>query len=121
MPSIAIQAGKAVVSAADTVGNLTVDSNAYLFPGANAWVTKDDGSLSYRVKILAVTGSTGLKVRRYPQTQDPNTGVYYDNDRAPGINYGGSDMSAFNGVATHIYQEAQTAPVDPAYAKRVLP
>ena len=120
MPSIAVQRGKAVISAADAKGNLTVDSTGYLYPGTNAWVSLDNGTAMARVKILAITGTTTLKVRRYPTVQDHNTGVFYDSEFTAGIHYGLSDMSAFNGSA-HIDMEAQTAPVDPAYAKRVVP
>lgn len=110
MPSIAVQSAKANVTAATALGVLTVDSNAYLFPGTLAWVAKDDMSLRARVKILMVSGTTSITVRRFKN----------DDERSP-PSYGLSDMSAFNGVATHIYVEAQTAPVDPAFSKRVVP
>ena len=110
MRSIAIQEAFLTVSAATNKGLLTVPANDYLFPGALAWVAKDDGSLSARVKILACIGTTQIVVRRFPN----------DNENAP-PSYGVSDMSAFNGVATHISQEAQTVTVDEAYSKRVVP
>lgn len=121
MPSIAVQNAKANVTAATAIGALTVDSTAYLFPGANAWVSKDDGSLSVRVKILAISGTTGLTVRKWPVFQDPASGTKYTKENSGAPSYGSSDMSAFNGVATHIYMEAQSVPVDPVYSKRVVP
>jgi len=122
MPSIAVQSSRAVVSAATNKGRVTVDSNAYLFPGANAWLSKDDGSLSVRVKILACIGTDTLVVRRWPtrkatDTTEPNHDL--ENFGPPG--YGLSDVSAFNGVASHISMETQAVPVDPAYVKRVIP
>jgi hypothetical protein len=109
MPSIAIQEAFIAVSAASATGVLTVPSNDYLFPGALAWVCKDNGSAQARVRILACIGSTQVQVRRFPN----------DNENSP-LAFGVSDMTAFNG-ASHICQEAQTAPVDPAYSKRVVP
>lgn len=116
MPSIAIQEAFVVVSGATNQGVLTVGATDYLFPGANAWVAKDDGSLSVRVKIIARLSTTTIRVRRYPNDNEgrPDNALYVP----PG--YGVSDMSAFNGVATHICQEAQTAPVDPNFSVRVV-
>ena len=109
MPSIAIKATTVAVTAATTHGRLTVASNAYLFPGALAWVGLDDGTAQARVKILSVSSTDTVVVRRFTK----------DDERSP-PSYGVSDMSAFNG-ASHISQEAQTAPIDPAYSKRVVP
>lgn len=110
MPSIAIQEAFVAISAADAAGNLTVTSTDYLYPGAMAWVQKDDGSApSARVKILAVTGETIVRVRRFIN----------DNENSP-PNYGASSMTSFNG-GSHICQECQTAPVDPSFRRRILP
>lgn len=109
MPSIAIQEAFVVVSGADAIGNLTVASTDYLYPGALAWVNKDDGSASARVKILVVTSETVVRVRRFTN----------DNENAP-PQYGVGNMSVFNG-ASHICQEAQTAPIDPSFRRRVVP
>jgi hypothetical protein len=109
VPSIAIQETFVAISAATAQGVLTVSDTSYLFPGAKAWVAKDDGSLSYRVRILARLTSTTVSVRRYNND---------DENSAP--SYGSSDMTAFNGVSSHICQETQTAPVDEAYAVRVV-
>jgi hypothetical protein len=108
MPSIAIQEAFVAISAATTGGVLTVTATDYLFPGALAWVVKDDGSARARVKIIARLSSTTVLVRRFIN----------DNENGP-PNYGSSDMSAFNG-SSHICQEPQTAPVDPAYSVRVV-
>jgi hypothetical protein len=108
MPSIAVQEAFVAISAATNKGVMTVASADYLFPGARAWVSMDDGSLTARVKILAVLSSTQIQVRRYR-----------NNDENAPPSYGTSDMSAFNGSA-HIAMEAQDVPVDPSYAKRVV-
>ncbi len=109
MPSIAIQEAFVAISAATAQGELTVTSNAYVFPGGLAWICKDDGSARARVKILFCAGTTKVQVRRFKD----------DDENAP-PSYGGSDMTAF-ATGSHLCQEAQVVPVDPAYAKRVLP
>ena len=117
MPSIAIPEAFIAVTAADALGNLTVASTAGIYPGAHAWLTKDDGSLQYRVQILRVTSTTVFQVRRYPNDTEgrPDNNLYVP----PG--YGLSDVSAFNGVASHICVERQTVPVDPSFSIRNLP
>jgi hypothetical protein len=106
-------------SAADATGRLTVESTAYLFPGANAWVKKDTASA--RVKILAVLGATTILVRRWPTRKAQNDSeLDHDQENYGTPNYGVSDMTDFDGGAT-VAMEAQVVPVDPAYMKRVLP
>lgn len=123
MPSIAVQAAKIVISAANNKGQLTVTSTAYVYPGTNAWAVKDDGSVKYRVKILAITGTTTLLARRWPSKQDNDgtTVSTHDQENYGSPHYGLSDLSALNGGSAHLSIEAQTAPIDPAYAKRVVP
>lgn len=120
MPSIAVQAVKVVISAATDKGVLTVDSTAYVYPGTYGWAVKDDQSVQYRVKILAVTGATTLVARRCNQKRDPD-GTKYDQENYGPPSYGLSDLSALDGGSAHLSIETQTAPIDPAYAKRVLP
>jgi hypothetical protein len=122
MPSIAVQAAKVSVTAATAQGRLTVESNSYIFPGTNAWLAKDDGSLSYRVKILACIDTDTVIVRRWPTK--PLQNQYepaHDQESYGPPSYGSSDVSAFDAVASHLSIEAQTAPIDPTYAKRVIP
>ena len=121
MPSIAVQAAKTAVTAATATGRLTVTSNAYFFPGTNAWLAKDDGTLAVRVKILACIGTDTLLVRKWPTKPADEFRVAHGQENYGPPNYGVSDVSAFNGVASRISMEAQTAPVDPAFSKRVLP
>lgn len=110
MPSIAIQEAFVSISAATATGELTVASNALIFPGALAWIQKDDGSVeSARVKILSLSGTTKVQVRRF-----------VDDDETSMPQYGSSDMSAF-ATGSHICQETQNAPIDLAYSKRALP
>jgi len=109
------------VSAATSKGRLTVTSNAYLFPGANAWLAKDDGTLQYRVKILACIGTDTVIARRWPTKKEPDGSATYDKANFGAPSYGLSDLSAFNGVASYLSMEAQSVPVDPTYSKRVLP
>lgn len=116
MPSIAIQEAFVAISTATTKGVLTVTSTDYLYPGALAWVCLDSGASRARVKILAILSSTTLLVRRFANDSENTIGFTV---RAPAPSYGLSDMSAFSGSA-HICQEAQTAPVDPSFTRRVL-
>lgn len=119
MPSIAVQAAKSAITAASAVGRLTITSNVYFFPGANAWVTKNDGSATARVKILACIGTDTLLVRKWPLKMEADGTTHgQENYGPPG--YGVSDMSAFN-ATSHICMESQSVPVDPTYAKRVVP
>lgn len=123
MPSIAIQSAFIAITAATNKGLLTVGAGqtAYLFPGAYAWLCKDDGSANARVKILAVDATNNtVTVRIMPTRQDPFSTTYVQSETNPPPSYGLSDVSAFNG-SSHICQEAQTAPIDPTYAKRVVP
>jgi hypothetical protein len=120
MPSIAVQAAKVAISAADASGRLTVTSNGYLYPGTYAWAVKDDQSVQYRVKILACIGTDTVVVRRWHSKQEPD-GTIHDQENFGPPNYALTDMSALDGGGAHLSVEAQTAPIDPAFAKRVLP
>jgi hypothetical protein len=91
------------VSAATNQGVLTVTSNGLILPGANGWLTKDDGSLQHFVRVQRIVGTTQLVVMRYPN----------DNPNTPGPTYGVSDESAFNGVATHLCIESQPVHLNP--------
>lgn len=117
MPSIAIQEAFVAISAADALGNLTVTATDYLFPGALANVTKDDGSAQMRVKILARLSATQIRVRQLPGNSETLNGF---TAMASGPSYGLTSMTAFNG-ASHICQEPQNVPVDPAFSVRVVP
>lgn len=121
MPSIAVQAATATITAATADGRLTVDSNAYLFPGTNAWLINTAATVRYRVKILACIGTDTVVVRRWPtKPQKDASEVAHDQENYGPPGYGVSDVSALNGGG-RISMEAQTAPVDPTYAKRVVP
>ncbi len=120
MPSIAVQACTAIISAATAEGRLTVDSNAHLYPGTNAWVIDDAKTVRYRVKILACIGTDTVLVRRWPtKPQKDDSEVAHDQENYGAPGYGLSDKSAVN-AGGRISMEAQTAPVDPAFAKRVV-
>lgn len=128
MPSIAVPEAFIAVTAATATGVLTVGSGntANLYPGAYAWLAKDDGSLSYRIKILSVDATANtVKARRMPvkqvQTPGSSTPIFADSETNPPPRYGLTNFLPFNGVACHICQERQTAPVDPSYAKRTVP
>ena len=120
MPSIAVQAAKIAITAADSTGRLTVASNGYIYPGTNAWAVKDDGSVQYRVKILACIGTTQVLARRWP-TKKELDGTSHDQENFGAPSYGLSDLSDLDGGDAHLSIEAQTAPVDPHFLKRVLP
>jgi hypothetical protein len=125
MPSIVAPAVKVNITAASAVGVLTVDSTTNIYPGTNGWASKTDGSVHYRVRILAVTGSTTLLARRWPtkQENDPTDTVVtkHDQENFGAPRYGLSDLSALAGGSATLNIEVQTAPVDPAFAKRVVP
>lgn len=93
------------VSAATNQGVLTVASNGLLLPGALAWLTKDDGSLQARVKIVNLIGTTQLTVRQFPA----------NNENAP-PSYGVSDVSAFNAVASHLCVENQAVAISQPFS-----
>ncbi len=121
MPSIAVQAAVAIISAATADGRLTVDSNAHLYPGTNAWVIDDAATVHARVKILACIGTDTVLVRRWPtKPQKDASEVAHDQENYGPPSYGVSDMTDFNGGG-RISMEAQSAPVDPAHFKRVVP
>jgi hypothetical protein len=117
VPSISVQESFLAISAATATGGLTVTSTDYLYPGALAWVAKDDGSLSIRVKIIAILSETTLTVRQIYGSSLGNLNA--DQNSPP--QYGFGNMSAFNAVASHICMECQNVPVDPAYRRRVSP
>lgn len=104
--NIAVHENTQAISAATALGVLTVTSTADLYPGTNAWVYKTDGSAQQRVKILFIISATTLQVRGYK-----------NNDENSPPSYGLSDMTAFT-AGSAISMETQTAPVDPAFAKR---
>lgn len=120
MPSVAVPEAFCVVTTATAKGVLTVSASdcLLLFPGANAWVSKDDGSATARVKILSRLSTTTILVRRYPNDSETTKNFTV---LAPAPSYGTSDMSAFTGSIAHICQEAQTAPVDPSFSVRTVP
>lgn len=115
MPSIAVSDAFVAITAADAAGNLTVASandSAPLYPGTQGWLTKDDASATARVRIVSISvdGLT-IVVGRGTDTSQP----------AVAPNYGRIDVSAFDGGGAHLCIEAQTAPIDPAYSKRIVP
>lgn len=118
MPSIAVQAATVAISAATSTGRLTVTSNAYLFPGTYAWVYTSNGVSHSRVKILACIGTDTVVVRIMPVRKEKD-GTSFTTEKAPPPGYGVSDMTAYNG-SSFISMEAQSAPIDPTYAKRVV-
>lgn len=98
-----------VVSAATNQGLLTVASNGLILPGASGWLAKNDGSLSYYVKVRRIIGTTQVEVMRYPN----------DNPNSPGPTYGVSDVSAFNGTACMLCIESQPVHLNPLSATPV--
>lgn len=109
MASISVPEAFVAISAATNKGVLTVADNSTIYPGALAWVAKDDGSASARVKILSLISTTQCVVRRFAN----------DNENSP-PSYGVSDMSAF-AAASHLCMEGQAVPVEFAFAKRQAP
>lgn len=109
--NISVPEAFCAITGATALGVVTVSAAdcLLLFPGARAWLCKDDGSARARVKILSRLSATTIKVRRYKND---------DENATP--QYGTSDMSAFN-ATSHISQEIQTAPVDDQYNVRTIP
>lgn len=107
--NIAVHEYTQTVSAATATGTLTVPSSAGFCPGAKAWVYLANGTNQMRVLILDVPSATTVVVRGYA-----------NNDENSPPSYGLTSMTAFNG-ASLLSQEAQTAPVDPAFTKRHVP
>lgn len=101
--SFSIQVAEAIaaITGANAIGELTIASNTVFYPGAFAWVTKNDGSLQARVLIVRRVSTTKVQVRKVASGLEQNV---------PAPTYGFSDMSGFNTTST-LCQEAQTAPV----------
>jgi hypothetical protein len=122
MPSIAIPAAKVAITVATAAGVLTATAAgiATLFPGANAWFAKDDGTMAIRVKILRRLSTTTIQVRAWPVKQESDGTKHTQENYGP-PSYGTTDLSAYTGGGFHLSQERQTVPVDPAYSVRDLP
>jgi len=108
MPSISAPEVFLVIESASNIGDLLVETNQNVYPGTSGWICKNDGSARAYVKIVAVKGSDGVTVRRYPN----------DNPNSP-PSYGRSDMSAFN-TASHLCIPIQPVAIDPAFSKRTV-
>lgn len=98
----------AIVSATAT-GEVTVASNASLWPGALAWLIKTDGT-RLRVLIVKRISTDKIQVRKAADGTEQNV---------PAPTYGYVDASAFNTNST-ICQEAQTAPVTSDLLPRLI-
>lgn len=119
MPSVAVARERQSITVATALGVLTVTSTANLYPGTNAWVSTNNGATTARVKILEIVSSTTLRVRKWPLKMEADGSTHgQENFGAPG--YGRSDMTAFNGTS-FISMEAQAAPIDPSFSKRIIP
>lgn len=105
--SVQIQENIVAVTAANAVGELTFATNLGLHPGTLGWLTKNDGSLSYRVRIVKLVGSTKAMVRRMPG----------DDERKACEGTGYTDVSAFN-TTSSLCVEAQLAQVSQSYVNR---
>lgn len=108
MPSIAISETALAVTAATATGELTVASNAGVYPGTFGWLALNSGASSMRVEIVRLVGTTKLLVRGAPDGTEGKIG-------AP--SYGLKSALAYNGAST-LFIEAQTAPVSAAHAAR---
>jgi hypothetical protein len=120
MPSIAVPAVSLAVSAATSAGVVTVASTTDLYPGTNAWLGLSNGNSAIRVRILKIINATTFLVRRWPTKPADEFRVAHDQENYGAPNYGVSDVSAYNG-SSRISVERQTAPVDPAFSKRIVP
>jgi len=116
MPSVPVAEAFVAITGADATGNLTVATgdNGPVYPGALAWLCKDDGSARLRVKILSVPSTTKIVVRAYDDSPVADRSLHAVT-RAP--SYGRTDVSGF-ASGSHLCQEAQMAPVDFAFQKR---
>jgi hypothetical protein len=78
------------VTGADAVGTLTFASNADVWPGSYAWLSKTDGSAQMRVRVVRRVSTNAVKVREVPSG-------YTDGriQEVPGPNYVYADVSSF--------------------------
>ncbi len=106
--NIPIQETIAAVTAATNKGLLTVADNTVLYPGTFGWLTKNDGSASTRVYIVARVGANQVSARAVASGTEQTV---------PAPSYGRSDLSAYN-AASSLCIEAQTAPVVAANSVR---
>lgn len=125
MPSVAVPEAFVAIASATAAGVITTAAGDAddVYPGALAWLVKDDGSVRLRVKILSVKPAPD-------PTSDPDTITVRAYDDSPSAthslsaatrapSYGRVNVSAFN-ASSHLCQEIQTAPVDRAFQKRSL-
>lgn len=105
--SIPVQESIVAVTGATATGELTMASNATLYVGALAWLSKNDGSAQARIRLVKRVGSTKFMARRLPDDSEykPNEGTGY------------SDFSAF-AAGSSICMEFQLVPIVPMYTDR---
>lgn len=108
MPSIDAPAASAVITGATNKGLITVASTTPFHVGAEAWVSKDDGSAQQRVIITRLVSSTVLQARPIPEASQKT--VWQLSYQA------GGDLSAFN-AGSRINMPAQVVRVEPSYSK----
>ncbi len=104
MASIEIPEVTVNVLDADATGFLDVDDGSGIYPGALAWLFKNDGSVSSRLKVVKTAGNR-LWVRVFP-----------GNDEAAPPSFGYSNVSAYATVS-RLCQERQVVRVNPDHTK----
>ncbi len=120
MSSVAVPEAFLPIASATALGVITFTEGTAgdLFPGALAWLCKDDGSARLRVMILSAVYKTGsadtITVRAYDDRPASDRSLNAAT-RAP--SYGRTSVSAFN-ASSHLSQEIQTAPIDRSFSKR---
>ncbi len=110
MPNIQVPAARADLSSDGSLGYVSVADNTPFYPGCIAWLQDDDGS--QRCLIVKLEGSDKIWLRFLPEE---NQGIKFPQPRD-----GYSDCTSYTTAkSSRIYQEAQLAPVDPAFDKPV--
>lgn len=107
--NIPVHETSAAITGATATGTLTVADSGQFYPGTNAWIFTTSGSAQMLVKILDTPTATTIVVRGYR-----------NNDLNSPPSYGLTDVSAF-AAGSMITMFTQTAPVNPAFAKRHVP
>lgn len=111
MPSIQVPAISADLSVnGNAAGYATVASNAGFYPGCIAWIQNDN--TSKRCLILSLSSTDKVYLKFLPEE---NQGYKFTSPQA-----GPSSLSAFTtALHSRLYMEAQLAPVDLNYTKKL--
>ena len=111
MASIQVPATSAALTAnGSAIGFATVASNAGFYPGCIGWIQNDNKS--QRCLILSLSSTDKVYLKLLPEE---NQGYKFSSPQA-----GPSSLAAYTTLLnSKLYMDAQLAPVDPNYTKKL--